>query len=244
MEENKELMKNRFIKNSSLLPITVCERAAGDAAPSATYHVSIGAGALSGLGTYYVEITLTDGSGRGNGGSFASLSHFSLHGGALGAIMAPTMGDVTGALGFEDTLVLSSANAGASGLADFVQAFTIHKANATIAFHLMLTSAGVEEITPDAFSFQLLDASFTPIATTGAVGTEMIGADFNCLPLTVSGYQSSGAFRPSIVATITPVSSDSRPVAPIGIGSLSLSALLLRGSLRSRLRRARRIRMG
>jgi hypothetical protein len=228
-------MKNYVIKQIGIFVLAACALGAGHAAQAGTQHVSITTGALNGLGTYYVEFTLTDGSGLGNGNSFAGVSNFSINGGVLGAVLPPTLGDVSGALGGANTLGLADTNAGTGGLADFAQGFTINSATGTITFDLTLAGAGVEPVTPDAFTFQLLDGSFTPIATSGPVGSELVASDFTTLTPTATGYHSDGVYEPSIVATLTPITAVPEPgaFASLALGAFALSALLLCGRRRS-----------
>ncbi|BDI33586.1 hypothetical protein CCAX7_56370 [Capsulimonas corticalis] len=231
-------MKNHLISYAAALTLTACALAAAAPAQAGTQHVTVTTGALNGAGTYYVEFTLTDGSGLGDGNSFAGVSNFSVNGGSLGAVLPPTTGDVTGSLGAGHTLGLTDSNAGSGGLADFAQGFTITNPSATLGFDLTLTDTSVDPVTPDGFTFQLLDGSFNPIATTGPTGTELVGADFTSISPGATGYSSNGVYSPPIIATISPVVSATVPepsaYAALALGALTLGGVMLRGRRRAR----------
>ena len=188
-------------------------------------------GGLNGGGTYYVEFTLTDGSGLGDANSHADISNFFVNGGALGAVAPPTLGDVTGGLGGAQTRGLSDSNAGASGLADFTQAFTVSNSGSTIDFNVLLSNTGVDSGAPDAFTFKVLDADFIALPTNGPVGDELVSSDFTSLTPTVSGFTGTGNLTPQIAATITPVTStvpEPGAVSGLAMGALTLGGLMLR----------------
>ena len=225
-------MNKHFIQYYNAFAMAACALAAGQAAHAGAQHVTVTTGALSGAGTYYVEFTLTDGSGLGNGGSYAGVSNFFVSGGSLGAVLPPTSGDVSGSLGGGHTLGLTDTNAGTGGLADFAQGFTVTNPGSTMGFDLTLTDTSVEAVTPDNFTFQLLDGNFNAIATSGPAGTEFVSSDYTTSAPTATGYSSNGVYEPSIVATISPVNTSAVPepgaLASLALGALGLGGLLLR----------------
>lgn len=166
-----------------------------------TYNVSLNTVALNGLGTFFVEFQLTDGSATGgNNNSQVVISNFSLSGGALGAVLPPTLGNVSGSLAPAGTLTLRDGPAASGPVADFAQAFSITGAASLLRFDLLLTGTGVDAPTPDKFSFLLLDSARNPLATNGPTGAEFVSADFVSTAPEPAAYSSIGS--PQLAATI------------------------------------------
>lgn len=122
----------------------------------AIYGVSFDTSMLAG-GTYYINFQLTDGNAVSN---TATITDFDFGGGAAGDITTvQAIGGASGSLGAGLVRLTDSAF-----LNDFVQAFTPGN---TLGFLVTLTPPGFAGVTPDQFTFAILDGGLREIMTTG-----------------------------------------------------------------------------
>jgi hypothetical protein len=187
---------------------------------AASFSVSIDTGPLTGLGTFYFEFQLTDGSLIGDGNSTATISGFLLTGGNVGSVLSPTFGNATGAL--PGTLNLQDGPPPSGPLADFAQAFSVFDPASTAEFQLDLNATGIETPSPDAFHVFILDSTFNPITTNGPLGIEFVDSSIDSLPPRVFGYTST-SFT-GLGATVTPIAPavpEPASIALCGIGLLA-----------------------
>ena len=212
-----------------------------------TRTITLNTGLLNGASTFYLDFSLFNGGGpAGDGNSTAVVSGFSLMGGTLGTVLAPTTGDVTGDLG--STLTLRDDNAGSSGAADFAQAFTVNSSSSTLTFNLNLSASSVDAAPPDDFQFQILDSAQKPLATNGPTGVELVNANYNSKSPVPLGFttQSTSTLAPGTVDTDFPGIKATVTNAPVpeafmtasfgllltlGLGGLALSARLRKTTL-------------
>jgi hypothetical protein len=126
-----------------------------------TIDVSVNTSALVGAGDFYLEFTLNDGSGSGNGNNTVIVDNFDFGGGSEGGLsLFPYLGDVSGdttiGLTFKDTDLQ----------ADYMQSFT---AGGTLTFRITLPTANVDSPNPDAFYFAILDSGQSAIPTNSPI---------------------------------------------------------------------------
>lgn len=164
------------------------------------YTVSLDTSLLKGLGNFFVEFQLTDGSAAGgNANSQAVVSNFSLTGGALGSAL-PALGNTAGSLTTGLTLVDGPAASGP--VADFAQAFSVSSGTSLLRFDVNLSATGVDAPTPDKFSFLILDSAQNSLSTNGPTGAEFVSADFTTTAPTPAGYSSVGTI--GLTAVVRP----------------------------------------
>ena len=205
------------------------------AAPPAVQHVTVITTGLTAGQTYYTEFTLTDAKGIGDGNSTAAVSNLVFTNGSLGAVLSPTYGNVTGALG--TTLTLRDGPVASGPLADYAQAFTVSGLTSQFSFDLLLSAASVDAgPTPDNFTFQILDSGINnpPLATSGPTGVEFVTADYTSTAPTAFGYHSTGLPTP-VGATISAPSSvpEPAPAFTLAFFGLGLGGLILRARRRA-----------
>lgn len=227
------MLSHNKLKNISLVLALAGGLSLGRVAQAQTQHINVNTSALNGLGTYYVDYTLADGSGKANGNSKAVISNFQVTGGTLGTVLPPTTGDVIGALSSGSTLTFvddgtsrNGSSMNTSGTADFAQAFTISSASSFVSFDVTLSATGLDTTPgPDSFQLQLLDSSTAPLATTGPTGTEILSAAFTTSNPVPIGYSSTDSlYTPAVTASVTPAPEPSGFVA-IGLGTAGMLVL-------------------
>jgi hypothetical protein len=204
------------------------------AAPPATQHVTVFTTGLTAGQTYYTDFALIDGSGAGDGNSTAAVSNLLFTSGAAGAVLSPTLGNVTGSP--DTTLTLTDGHAASGPHADYAQAFTVSDSTSQFSFDLLLGATSVDAgATPDNFTFQILDSNQSPLATNGPAGMEFVTADYTSTAPTATGYHSTDPGTP-VTATVTGASVAPEPSSAVtgAIFSLSVCGLLLRARRRAR----------
>jgi hypothetical protein len=114
-------------------------------------------------GPFTLDFQLNDGSGLGDANNWASISNLTFGGGSASSGTVWTMGGASGDLGSSVALVDSDPL-----LNDFTQGFT---PGSWLSFDVSLSTNVDAGLTPDEFSFAILDSNFFNLPTT-SLGTD------------------------------------------------------------------------
>ena len=148
----------------SLLGLIVCASFAGTSTSRADlmFDVSLGTSGLIGhpAGPFYIDFQLNDGSGNFKGVNKATISNFMFGPGGHANGNSQLFGGATGSLTDPKGVTLTD---NAAFHNEFFQPFT---PGSVLSFHVDLTTVVDPGLTPDAFSFSILDNLFAPIPTT------------------------------------------------------------------------------
>jgi hypothetical protein len=167
---------------------------------------------------FSLDFQLTDGSGTGDGNNTATVSGFAFGGGGPSG-GAFTTGGVGGDLGSAVTLTDSAPF---QFPYEFYQGFT---PGATLSFNVSITGNADAGLTPDGFSFAILDNNLFNIPTTG-IGDSLVQINLGAAPQVNLG-QGTGPEGVSVSVVAAPEPSTT---ALAGLGLLGgLAAIYLRG---------------
>lgn len=114
-------------------------------------------------GPFTLDFQLNDGSGLGDANNWATISNISFGGGSATSGTDFTIGGASGNLGSSVALIDSN-----SLLNDFTQGFT---PGSWLSFDVSLSTNVDDGVTPDEFSFAILDNNFFNLPTT-SLGTD------------------------------------------------------------------------
>jgi len=186
----------RFVLSSIFLAGIAAGIAAPAAASSITFHVQVNTAPLVGspLAPFYLDFALNDGSGTLAGINSVSIFNFNFGGGS--PLGVPTL--FGGASGNLSSSVNLTDNASFSN--EFFQAFTPGSA---LVFDVT-TTTNADPISPDAFTFAILDSSLSNLPTNGLLDSLLVA---NLSPsLTVSRIQTFATTSPAgVTATASPI---------------------------------------
>ena len=150
-------------RHLSLLGLVVCALSfvnAPDCRANLIFDVTLATSSLIGnpAGPFYIDFQLNDGSGTGDTNNTVTINNFLFDGGSAAGSPLPGIGGASGSL-FSSVGITDSAF-----LNEFTQQFF---AGVTLSFRVNLTTNLDSGLTPDAFSFAILDNTLTPLPTTG-----------------------------------------------------------------------------
>jgi hypothetical protein len=161
LKENQPMKHNHHQSSVFLLGLIVCASFAGSSTSRADlmFNVSLGTSGLIGhpAGPFYIDFQLNDGSGTGDANNTVTINNFMFGGGNAVGSPLPSIGGAGGSL-------FSSVSITDSGfLNEFTQQFN---PGSMLSFSVLLTTNVDPGLTPDAFSFSILDNLLAPIPTT------------------------------------------------------------------------------
>ncbi|MDB5290526.1 MAG: sorting protein [Phycisphaerales bacterium] len=190
----------------------------GSARADSVFYVSVNTSPLTtnpniANGPFAVDFQLNDGSGTNDGNNTAMLSNFTFGaGGSLSGVPSLTggaSGDMAATVMLTDTTFFN----------DFSQGFT---PGSVLTFKVDLTTNVDGGLTPDQFSFAILDSSGGSIPTTDLAGSLVtVNLDSTAAIQTFSGT----GFYSDVTVTITPVVSAAAPLPTTFAASAILLAL-------------------
>jgi len=189
-------------------------------ASSFLFHIDVNTTPLMGNanGPFSLDFQLNDGSAAGGDANNAvTLSNFNFGGGTVSG--DPTLlGGATGNLSSSITITDSAFGN------EIFQGFT---PGSTLGFEVSITRNVDSGVTPDSFSFAILDSNLSNIPTTGG-GDSLATLDLNSTSLNVSNVQtfsSTGVDTGGVTVAAVPEPSS---VAMVGLGMAGLYSFMRR----------------
>jgi hypothetical protein len=159
------------------------------AAHAGIIDVTVDTSALVGhpAGPFYLEFSLNDGSGSGDGNNTVIVDNFDFGGGSASgssALLGGASGDLSSGVTLSDSF----------SFADLVQAFT---PGSTLTFRVTTTN-NVDPGTPDSFFFFILDSSQAWVPTLApSFGNYFLTFNIDGDPPTLASYASDNSISPS-----------------------------------------------
>ena len=166
-------------------------------------------------GPFSLDFQLNDGSGFGDSNNWATISNFQFGGGsALGS--ATTTGNAIGSL--SSSVALTDTD---PLLNEFYQGFT---PGAWLSFKVTLSTNVDSGVTPDVFSFSVLDSNLFNLPTTSFGTDTFLAVNIDSATPTIATYASADGSIPAPLATAVPEASTYGLCA----GALAFMAVIVR----------------
>ena len=180
-------------------------------ATSIGFNVSLDTSPLIGssAGPFYIDFQLNDGSGVGDANNTVMINSFLFGGGNAVGSPVLTIGGASG------NLLSSVSITDSAFLNEFAQQFD---PGSTLRFHVNLTTNVDAGLTPDAFSFSILDHTLAPLPTTG-LGDALLLVNINSSKPLIEAFSTTDGTNIQPIVTI-PETGPSIVMLLIGLGAI------------------------
>lgn len=167
---------------------------------SLSFHVDVNTAPLLGLvgapAPFSLDYQLVDGAGTGDGNNSVTLSNFVFNGGTFSGTATRTGGAI-GSLASTITLTDSSF------ASELFQGFT---PGMSLGFDVSMSTNVEAGLTPDSFSFGILDNLLFQLPTTDPLGVSLLSVDFNSTSLPLGSVRTYASTSPAgVTVTVTPI---------------------------------------